>query len=442
MKTLWQELSSSKGSDKETGAIPKFESLIGEVNTDVLVIGGGLAGLLTAFLLKEKGVDCILAESNRLCSGASGKTTAKITAQHGFIYSKILKLYGRETARMYYEVNSNGVDRLKSLCKTARCTLEEKDNYVYSRNKQRLEEELEALEKIKASVKYRERLPLPLPLAGGLGFEKQGQFNPVELCAFLSKGLRIFENTRVEKLSGTTAYTRYGKIKAKKVVVTTHFPFVNSHGSYFLKLYQYRSYILALENATPLEEMYVDESSKGLSFSSFNGYLLLGGGGHRTGKRGEGYNRLRSFAKEHYKEARKAFAWANQDTVSLDGMPYIGNYSGNTPDVYVAAGFNKWGMTGSMISADILVSLLTKGASPYDKLFSPSRSILRPQLAVNSLEATKNLLIPLPKRCPHLGCALRYNKQEHSWDCACHGSRFSSTGRVLDGPANGNLKMN
>lgn len=138
--------------------------------------------------------------------------------------------------------------------------------------------------------------------------------------------------------------------------------------------------------------------------------------------------------------AKECFRWAAQDTISLDGIPYIGNYSANTPDLYVAAGFNKWGMTGSMVSAQILSAKLAGEKLTYARVFSPSRSILKPQLIVNGVEATKNLLTPTKPRCPHLGCALKYNKKEHSWDCACHGSRFSESGKVLNNPANGDMK--
>lgn len=432
MNSLWQE-------NCEAFEFPRLSE---NLSTDVLVIGGGLAGLLTAYLLKEKGIDCVLVEKDKICRATTARTTAKITAQHGLIYRKILKSYGKEYAKMYFAANSQGVKGLKSLCKKAGCALEEKDNFVYSFNKFKIDEELEALSKIGVPARYEEVIPLPIAAAGAVGFENQGQFNPLELARFLSKGLRIFENTKVNEMIGTTALTDFGKIEAKKVVVATHFPFINKHGSYFLKLYQHRSYIIALKNAEKLSAMYVDDSKTGLSLSSFGGYLLLGGGGHRTGKQGGSFNELRAFKNEHYKNAEEVFHWAAQDTMSLDGIPYIGNYSKNTPDLYVATGFNKWGMTGSMVSAEIISSLIAGEKKDYAPVFSPSRSILKPQLLVNGFETTKNLLTPAAKRCPHLGCALKYNKAEHTWDCACHGSRFSESGKVLDNPANGDLKMN
>lgn len=419
--------------------IPAFPALSGDIRTDVLVIGGGMAGLLTAYRLHQKGIGTVLVDMGRICSGTTAGTTAKLTAQHGFLYYKIVKRYGESYAQMYYQANIQAVQSIKQLCRDGNCALEIKDNFVYSFDKRKLDTELTALQKIGISAKYEELLSLPITPAGAIGFADQGQFHPLELGSFLSQNLRIYENTKVNELVGTTAVTDCGKIKADKIVVATHFPFINKHGSYFLKLYQHRSYMLALEQVKPLDAMYVDENKKGLSFSTFGNVLLLGGGSHRTGKQGGSYGELRSFQKQHYPDALERFHWAAQDTMSLDGIPYIGHYSANTPKLYVAAGFNKWGMTGSMVSAEIISSMIAGEPPDYVPVFSPSRSILKPQLLVNGFEATKNLLIPTTRRCPHLGCALKYNKQEHSWDCACHGSRFSESGKLLNNPANDDL---
>ena len=429
MKSLWQN----------QAALPQFPRLYGDVDTDVLVIGGGLAGLLTAYRLRERGIDAVLVEKDRICAATTAHTTAKITAQHGLIYHKILKSAGGEYARMYLNANSRAVENLKSLCRTAGVPLEEKDNFVYSADPRKLEKELAALEAIGAAALWKEALPLPVAAAGAVGFSNQGQFQPLALAAFLAKDLKTYEQTKVTEMVGTTAITDSGRIRAKKVVVATHFPFLNKHGSYYLKLYQHRSYLLALKNVPPLPAMYVDDSKTGLSLSSFGEFLLLGGGGHRTGKQGGSYGALRAFCRQHYPGAAECFHWAAQDTMSLDGIPYIGHYSRNTPDLYVAAGFNKWGMTGSMVSAEIISGMIAGSVPDYAPVFSPSRSILRPQLLVNGFEAVKNLLTPTPRRCPHLGCALKYNPEEHSWDCPCHGSRFSESGKVLDNPANGDL---
>ena len=241
-------------------------------------------------------------------------------------------------------------------------------------------------------------------------------------------------------MDGTAAVTDRGQIRADKVIVTTHFPMLNKHGSYFLKLYQHRSYVIALENAQNVSGMYVDDSKTGFSFRNYNNLLLLGGGGHRTGKSGGNWNELRRFAGEAYPDAVERYCWAAQDCMSLDHIPYIGNYSRNTPDLYVASGFHKWGMTGAMLAAMMLSDRICGRHNDFAEAFDPSRSILRTQLFVNGLESVRNLATPSKKRCPHLGCALKWNPDEHSWDCACHGSRFDESGKVLDNSANGDLK--
>lgn len=429
MESLWQK----------TADIPDFPSLDGDISTDVLVIGGGMAGLLTAYHLRQRGIDTVVVERNTLCAGTTGRTTAKITAQHGLCYHKLLKSLGETGARLYYEANARAVEQLKALCRQADCPLEEKDNFVYSTDQWKIERELSALQRLGIDAKFEQHLPIPLR-AEAVGFADQGQLHPMKLARFLARDLNIYEHTWVRELAGTTAVTDSGKIHAQKVVIATHFPFLDRRGSYFLKLYQHRSYLLALENIGQLPGMYVDESQAGMTFSSFGEYLLLGGGGHRTGKQGGCYAELRGFVREHFPDARERYHWPAQDTMSLDAVPYIGPYSRNTPDVYVAAGFNKWGMTGAMVSGSLLSAMIAGSEPEWAAVFSPSRSILKPQLVINGFETTRNLLSIRTPRCPHLGCALKYNKEEHSWDCACHGSRFSESGRVLDNPANGPMK--
>ena len=189
-----------------------------------------------------------------------------------------------------------------------------------------------------------------------------------------------------------------------------------------------------------MEGMYVDEAEGGLSFRSSGNLLLLGGGGHRTGKRGGGWNELSACARKYYPDAREIFRWATQDCMTLDGLPYVGPYSSGTPNLYTATGFNKWGMTSSMAAAMLLSDLVQDKENPYAELFSPARTSLRPQLAANLLKSAAGLLTPTTPRCPHMGCALKYNPQERSWDCPCHGSRFGEDGRLLDNPATDDLR--
>ncbi len=428
MESIWQ-----KGVQ-----LPTFPKLNGDISTDVLIIGGGIAGILTAYFLKQNGVDCILVEKRKICQGTTGHTTAKITYQHGLIYHKILKSGGVETAQKYLQANRLAFAQFENLCRNIDCDYERKDNYVYSIGDRRvLEQEMDALAKIGCPARFCEKLPLPFQTAGAVMFPDQAQFHPLKFLSVIAKDLPIYENTFVQEMRGNTAVTDCGNITAKKVIVATHFPFINKHGSYFLKLYQHRSYVLALENAQDVDGMFVDESRTGLSFRNYGKYLLLGGGGHRTGKKGGNWTELRHFAEQYYPTAKEYCSWAAQDCMSLDDVPYIGHYSSRTSQLFTATGFNKWGMTGAMLSAMLLSDLAQGKKNEYADIFSPSRSILKPQLFINGLESIVNLLSFTGKRCPHLGCALHWNSAEHSWDCACHGSRFAEDGRVLDNPANG-----
>lgn len=407
----------------------------------MLILGGGITGILCAYFLQKAGVDYILAEGREICSGITKNTTAKITAQHGFIYDKLLKSAGPLKAEMYLEANQRAVKKYFELCRGIGCDFEEKTSWIYSLNdRKKLEEEAEALYRMGADARISDTTELPFAVAGAVGMEKQGQFHPLKFLGKLAEGLKIYENTFVKELKEHTAVTEKGNIHFKQLIVATHFPVDNKHGMYFLKMYQHRSYVIALKNATLINGMYLDEAKGGMSFRGFEDYLLIGGGGHRTGKKGGNWQELRSFANKHYPDAEIKYFWAAQDCMSLDQIPYIGAYSPNMPGCYAASGYNKWGMTSSMAAAELLTDMVLGKENPFAEVFNPSRSMIKPQLLFNSCEAVKNLLTPSKKRCPHLGCALKWNGAEQSWDCPCHGSRFDKDGGLIDNPANGDLK--
>jgi len=425
MKSLWNNIEK-----------PSFNPLEGKVKTDVLIIGGGMCGILCAYMLNEAGVDCVLVEADKILNGVTNGTTAKITLQHGLIYDKITRKYGTEKAQQYYKSQKEAMEKLKSLAMKTDCDFEETGNVVYSLDdREAIEREIRALEKIGCKAKFLQKTELPFDVAGAVKIGEQGKFHPLKFAYSITDGLKIYENTKVIELKPHTAITNHGKISAKKIIVATHFPFLNKHGGYFLKMYQHRSYVIALENAPDIKDMYVDEAKDGLSFRTHNGLLLLGGGSHRTGGKGGNWAELEKVAKKYYPASKEISRWATQDCMTLDSIPYIGQYSKSTTDLYAATGFNKWGMSSSMVSAMLLTDIICGKKSEYQKLYSPSRSILHPQLAINMFESVKGLITPTTPRCPHLGCALKYNKAEHSWDCPCHGSRFDESGKLLNNPA-------
>ncbi len=277
MESIW-----NKGVNR-----PEFNKLDSDIKTDVLIIGGGMAGLLCAYMLKKAGVDCVLCEATRICDGITQNTSAKITSQHGLIYDKMISRFGKETARLYYQSQSEALLEYARLSKTIECDFKRRDSYVYSlSDREKIEKEVAALEKIGCPSVFTDETELPFRVAGAVCFEDQAEFHPLKFAFEIAKELKIFEQTRIIELRPDGAITERGKIKAKKIIVATHFPFINKFGAYFLKMYQHRSYVIALKNAQNFKGMYIDESGKGLSFRSYDDLLLLGGGGHRTGKKG------------------------------------------------------------------------------------------------------------------------------------------------------------
>ena len=432
MDSIWL-----KTSDK-----PLFDVLGGNKKTDVLIIGGGITGILCAYKLKNSGVDCMLVETTEICGGITKNTTAKITLGHGLIYDKMIKRFGEDKARLYAEAQSKAIQEYAQFCENIDCDFETRDNYVYSLNdRKKIEKEVAALNRIGIKAEFSDAKELPFSVVGAVLVKDQAQFHPLKFLYTIAKDLPIYENTKVTELMPHKAKANRGEIAFKKLIIATHFPMLNKHGLYSLKLYQHRSYVIALRGAQNVGGMYVDESDTGLSFRNYGDLLLLGGGGHRTGKKGGCWQELEDFARKHYKNAEIVGKWATQDCMTLDDIPYIGQYAKSTPDVFVATGFNKWGMTNAMVAADLLCDLVRGKSNPYANLFDPSRTVLRPQLAVNAFESTVGILTPTAPRCPHLGCALKYNRAEHTWDCPCHGSRFTEQGELIDNPATDDKKM-
>ena len=419
-----------------------FDALKDNKSTDVLIIGGGIAGILCAYKLKNAGVDCMLVEATEICGGITKNTTAKITLGHGLIYDKMIKRFGEDKARLYAKAQTKAIKEYARLCENVDCDFEIRDNYVYSlTDRKKIEKEVAALNCIGMKAELSDAHELPFSVAGAVRVKDQAQFHPLKFLYAIAKDLPIYEHTKVVELMPHKAKTNRGEITYKKLIIATHFPMINKHGLYPLKLYQHRSYVIALKGAQNVDGMYVDESDTGLSFRNYGDLLLLGGGGHRTGKRGGCWQELEDFARKHYKNAQVVGKWATQDCMTLDDIPYIGQYSKSTPDVFVATGFNKWGMTNAMVAAELLCDLVRGKPTPYAAVFDPSRTVLRPQLAVNAFDSVVGLLTPTVPRCPHLGCALKYNRAEHTWDCPCHGSRFREDGKLINNPATDDKKL-
>lgn len=421
---------------------PTFKALNGDKKTDVLIIGGGIAGILCAYELTNRGVDCILVEADEICSGITKNTTAKITVQHSLIFHKLIKMFGKEKAQLYLNANIAAFQKYAGLCANIDCDFEYKDNYVYVLDKpKQLDKEIEAMRTLGMKAFKVTEMNLPFKTQGAVCLKDQAQFDPLKFLYAIAENLPIYEHTKVLEYKNGVVTTNHGTVEAKKIICATHFPIFNKHGLYPVKMYQSRSYVIAVKNAPNVNGMYIDGANDGLSFRNYGDMLLIGGGSHRTGAKGGGWAYLREIQKAYFPDSQEVAHWATQDCMTLDSVPYIGQYSKRTPDLYVTTGFNKWGMTSAMVSAGILADMIQGKENEFKKVFTPSRSILRPQLFVNAAEAVAGILNPGGKRCPHMGCKLVWNSEEHTWDCPCHGSRFQENGELIDNPATEDIKQ-
>lgn len=445
MSSIWSETT-------EIGRRPALE---GDLETEAVVIGGGMAGVLIAHELQKRGIKTVILEADRLGSGQTKNTTAKVTSQHDIKYQKLIEDFGEEKAGQYARANQRAIAAYRALIeeKQIDCEWEECPAYLYSTTDDvALREEAHTAWRLGVDAKFTTAATLPFPVRGAVRFDAQARFHPLKFLKGVAETLTVYEGTRVAKVEGNTLYTDNGTVTAKHIVFATHFPFVNMPGYYFLRIHQERSYVLALENAQMLDGMYLGVDVGGLSFRNSGKLLLLGGGDHRTGENEDGgrYSLLRAAAKEYWPESREVAHWSAQDCIPMDGIPYIGRFSPSTPDWYVATGFQKWGMTSSMVSAMIIAGLITGREDADGAVFAPHR--FEPAASAKNLwEDGKQAVAGLSKgavdavtgaapRCPHLGCELTWNEDEKSWDCPCHGSRFEADGKLIDGPAQTNMK--
>ncbi len=471
---------------RDSVSLPNFPSLDGDKKTDVLVVGAGMAGILSAFFLQRSGLSVIVAEAGRVGGGVTENTTAKITSQHGLCYSKLIQEVGKEKAGQYAMANQQAVEDYFDLISEQKieCDLQRKNAYLYTLNDpETAMTENFAAKQLGLPSRFEPDLSLPFPTAGAVEFKNQGQFHPLKFVNALAKQLTIYENTRVETIEEDTAFTALGNICAKYILITTHYPFINVPGYYFMRMHQERSYVIALQNAPGVNGIYIDMAQDGLSLRNYQNLLLLGGGAHRTGENhmGGNYQRLRQLAREYFPGSSEVAHWSAQDCMPIDQIPYIGTYAPTKPNWYVATGFGKWGMTGSMVAAKLLCAQIIGKGSPYTEVYDPSRWNLKSAASNlmdevgHAVQGLSSTVVQLPKtktdelprghggivehngrkagvykndegrlfvvsvRCPHMGCQLEWNPDEHTWDCPCHGSRFDYQGRVLNNPANRDL---
>ena len=465
---------------------PRRGKLERDLSVDAAVIGAGMAGVLIADRLARRGVKTVVLEARRVASGQTKNTTAKITSQHGMIYNALVERFSRERAQQYAAANQAAIAEYAQLIdeRGIDCDFRRARAFLYTQtDADALRREAQAAASLGIDAKFTETTELPFPVEGAVCFEDQALFHPLKFLRALCEGVDIYEDTPVLAIDGCELRTPQASVHADHVIFACHYPFVNVPGWYFMRMHQERSLVLGLESKWLPEDMYYGVDAQGLSLRAADGLLLAGGENHRTGENSAGgrYEALLSSAQKTLGDCREVLRWSAQDCMTLDGLPYIGPFAAQAPRWIVATGFGKWGMTSSMVAAMLIADAVTGHAPDWAEVFSPSRfdlSASAKNLATDTAQAFKGLarevfsppramLDDLPKghggiveadgrkagvykdesgdchivnpRCPHLGCQLEWNPDEKSWDCPCHGSRFTFDGELINNPAQENL---
>jgi len=420
----------------DTIDMPSFPKLNQDIEIDVLIIGGGITGILCAYELKKRNINVAIVEKFKIGQGITKNTTAFITAQHEKLYQDIIKEYGLAKAKTYLELNLKAVEMYKELAKIYDIDYEECSSVFYAtQSKEKLNLEKEALNLLDYHYEEVTQIPLNIKIVGGITFPNQGILHPLKLIKELAKNLNIYEDSEIIKLRSNYAYTSTNKIKFKHVIITTHFPFINRTGLYFMKMYQRRSYVVAIKHPR-INGTYCNIDGDDLYFRSYKDYLIIGGC-DRDSKE-ESQASFKDKIKKIIPNYDIEYTWSNQDCVTLDGIPYIGQYDSFHSNWYVATGFNLWGFTWAMISSFLLADMIEKNEEI--PLVKPKRKINKNKAIDNLKNTAKNLITLKTPRCTHLGCALKWNEIDNVYECPCHGSRYDRNGKLLNGPARKNLR--
>ncbi|MDD3497911.1 MAG: FAD-dependent oxidoreductase [Candidatus Moranbacteria bacterium] len=476
-----------------------YPELSSEIEADVAIVGGGMAGLSAAYFLAKENFKVAVIESSRIATGTSGNTTAKVTSQHNLKYAFLKKHFGSRKARIYADSNQWAIAETERIIREEKidCDFTRSPAYVYALTD-------EGFEDIKRENRICQELGLPssvveevesipFPIRGAIKFENQAYFHPRKYLLALAdkitdKGGKIFENTEAVSIrsgKNPAVITAKGNIRADHIIVATNYPFFD-RGLFSLRTSQSRSYGLAANpgNSCP-EGMFINNEGEVFSFrhhkSGEKNWIIVGGENHIAGEE-EGkdhFSSLEKSAGQKLMVGNVEYIWSAQDSISIDGVPFIGKMP-NAENVYVTTGYGKWGMTTSLVSAKILADSIMGKNSEWMNLYSPlrfnftasfselfdlirrvSRSYFRyirkdkselsePDLDEGRIIASKGKKIAVYKDksgnihsysavCTHLGCIVSWNSSEKTWDCPCHGSRFDKDGKVIHGPARRSL---
>jgi glycine/D-amino acid oxidase-like deaminating enzyme/nitrite reductase/ring-hydroxylating ferredoxin subunit len=475
-----------------------YPSVAEDLEFDVVVVGGGIAGATAALALKRDGARVALLERGVICGGATGFTTAKVSALQATMLSEIAKLHDEATVAAYANASLQAVARIDQLVRDEQidCDWERVAAYTYAAADDQvhaIDQEADAARRAGLAVRSVDDTPLPFEVSRAVCLEDQGQLDPVRYVRALAAavdgdGSAVFESSAVADVKDGSPCKVHmlgaAVITARDVIVATNYPLLD-RGLFFTRMKAARSYLVAARiRGSALGGMFIAAGEPSRSLRSYtheeDTWLLVGGEGHVTGSdeaQSERYAALERFAREHFDVIDVPYRWSTQDGMPADKLPYIGPYTPTSQHLFVAAGFQKWGMTSATLAAGLLADRIAGRRNPYADIFDPNRITVRaaPEVAKAQLWVARHMLgdrlsradahsiddVPAGEsrvvrsglkklgvyrdddgvahavslRCTHLGCLLHFNEAEGSWDCPCHGSRFDVDGGVLAGPA-------
>ena len=537
----------------------KFNKLEKDISTDVCIVGAGIFGLTCGYYLTKQGYNVVLLEKEKdIASKTTGHTTAKITSQHNLIYKYLIDSLGESMAKKYLYANQDAIGNIYQIINDENidCDFVRQDSYVYTNNLDELEKiklENKAVNSLGFKSEFVTSTPLPFNVLGALRFPNQAEFNPIKYAYGLAKCITSNGSSAIDGLvnAGSVGSVSVGDgivenspggaslnlakgtgeiytdtlvqnikkendefitsckdyvVRSKYVILASHYPFIDRLGYYFLKMYQSTSYVIAVDiGDKTFDGMYINSKQPTFSyrFANFSGscgkrLLLVGGADHKTGSKidlSNAYSILEYEVRKYYPDCKVLYKWNTEDYITLDKIPYIGEFSHFMPNMYIGTGFNKWGMTSSNVAGNIIVDKILGRENEYENVFKATRlhpiknnvelgnmikettnsfvinkfkvpdadldviednSVMSGSKKAGNFEEIKNdsghvlkyngqtigiykdndgKIFAVNPICTHLGCLLSWNNLDKTWDCPCHGSRFDYKGHQLYNPA-------
>lgn len=438
-------------SEKQEVSAPSIQR---SITCDICIIGGGISGIYSAYLLAKQGFSVVLIEAlSQFAHGTTAYSTGKLTAQHNLIYSKL----SLEDARIYYQANQQAIERVQQLNPTS---LTSATSFLYTttqQGKEQLTQEAQRYEQLGIPFIATNETELPFQTKLALGIENEAQMNPIAFTNHFARlaikhGAQLYLNTRITRLEvkkRTLQTSLAHSVHYEKLILCTHYPIEALQNLTMLKLQVSRSYLSATKSTQLLTGQYlsIDAQGRTLRTATVNNdnYFIYGGFSHLAGTKGETnyYEELQHELHTVFDLPQPTFSWDAQDTMTFDQIPYIGQLNASDPSLFVATGFNKWGLSSSLVAGELLCDLLKGNQNQASALFSPHRSNFGKALyfmlqngSFISKEFVKGYITRQDApRCTHLGCKTTWNEADNTWDCPCHGSRYNQDGQVIEGPA-------